>query len=344
MKSIVFFNNKGGVGKTTLTGNVAAHIAKKSGKRVCIIDCDPQCNITQLLLGDEKTIELYWGESSPKQKKASTVLDVVQPIMDGDAGINAQVSPQLSTQNRFGVDILPGHPRLSAVEDVFSRAWTDLTASKVGGFRITFWLRAYLKSIENQYDYVFIDVSPSLGSINRSVLISADYFLTPLGSDIFSLLGIRNIAQWTQSWLSEYETAYSNAKLKSADQIKRYSLPEQPGISKGYIGYTVQQYITKSKQGERRATVAFEKIINKVPAEIAQYLGSYLPTHLIGQVIHLGDVPNLYSIIPLAQNVRAPIFALESKDKLVGAQFQQSEKYAKLIAEVAEKIVENTGA
>jgi cellulose biosynthesis protein BcsQ len=341
MKSIVFFNNKGGVGKTTLTGNVAAYIAQKRGKRVCIVDCDPQCNVTQLVLGDEKTIELYWGGQTPKNKKYSTVLDVVQPIMDGDASISTNAILQLSSENRFGVDLLPGHPRLSAVEDVLSRAWTDLTASKIGGFRITFWLKAFLKSIETRYDYVFIDVSPSLGSINRSVLISVDHFLTPLGSDIFSLLGIRNIAQWTTTWLSEYKTAYENTQTKYPEQILRYEIPEIPSMSDGYIGYTMQQYITKSKQGKRRATVAFENIIERVPQEVSQNLNKYLPESLRQKPIHLGDVPNLYSIIPLAQNVRAPIFALQSKDKLVGAQFQQAIKYADLIADVANKIVEN---
>ena len=94
------------------------------------------------------------------------------------------------SENRFAVDLLPGHPQLSAVEDVLSRAWTDLTAAKIGGFRITFWLKSLLRKLEPRYDYIFIDVGPSLGSINRSVLISADHFVTPLGSDIFSLLGI----------------------------------------------------------------------------------------------------------------------------------------------------------
>ena len=96
MKSIVLFNNKGGVGKTTLTGNVAAFIARKLDKRVCIIDCDPQCNVTQLLLGDEKTIDLYWRNIGSRQRKSSTLLEVVQPIMDGDADINAEINPQIS--------------------------------------------------------------------------------------------------------------------------------------------------------------------------------------------------------------------------------------------------------
>lgn len=343
MKSIVLFNNKGGVGKTTLTGNVAAYVAQKLNKRVCVIDCDPQCNVTQLILGDQRTIELYWNKSATRSKSTSSLLNVMQPILDGGAEIDADVVPFLSSENRFGVDLLPGHPQLSNVEDLLSRAWTDLTASRIGGFRITFWLNSLLRHLAPRYDYIFVDVGPSLGSINRSVLISADYIVTPLGSDIFSLLGIRNIAQWTSEWLAQYELAYGNSFNANAQQLSKYDIPREPGILHGFLGYTLQQYITKSKQGKRRATVAFEKIIGSVPREVEQYLTKLYAPNVNASSVHLGDVPNLFSIIPLAQSVSAPIFGLKSSDRLVGAQFQQALKYSELVASVSKKIVENIG-
>src|SRR5262249_40645018 len=161
-------------------------------KRVAVIDCDPQCNISQLILGDEKTIELYWVQVKRSTRGQKTLIDVVQPILDGDASINGGVDPQTTSDNRFGVSLLPGHPRFSTIEDPLSRAWGDLTAARIGGFRVTHWLTTYLKAIESKFDYAFIDVGPSLGSLNRSVLCAVDYFVTPLGSDVFSLLGIRN--------------------------------------------------------------------------------------------------------------------------------------------------------
>jgi cellulose biosynthesis protein BcsQ len=343
MKSIVLFNNKGGVGKTTLTANVASHIAQKLNKRVCVIDGDPQCNVTQLILGDEKTVDLYWPTRRTSSKRAATLLDVVQPIMDGDANIAADIVPQKSSENRFGVDLIPGHPRLSAVEDTLSRAWTDLTAKKIGGFRITLWLRSLLKEFQSRYDYVFIDVGPSLGSINRSILVSSGSFVTPLGSDVFSLLGIRNIAQWMTGWSDEYARSYKAAMRDDREQVAKYGVPSTLDIVSGFSGYTLQQYITKSKQGKRRATVAFEKIIEKVPQEIETNLSKFIPKNLNFADLHLGDVPNLYSIIPLAQNVNSPIFALKGGDKLVGAQYQQSQSYSQLIADVSTKLVQNLG-
>lgn len=250
MKTIVLFNNKGGVGKTTLTGNVSAYIAKRLGKRVCVIDCDPQCNVTQLFLGDERTIDLYWNSSESGDRKGpNTLLDIVDPLMQGDASINKDILPVSSAETRFGVDFVPGHPKFSAIEDTLSRAWGDLTAQKIGGFRITHWLTAYLSAIEDHYDYAFVDVGPSLGSINRSVLCAADYFLTPLGADVFSLLGIRNIASWNESWIGAYNFAYKSTENKENASLSRFSIPNQISIEKGFIGYTLQQYITKSKKG-----------------------------------------------------------------------------------------------
>lgn len=94
MKVISFFNNKGGVGKTTLTANISSFFASEMGKRVLIIDCDPQCNITQYILGDGKTIDLYWPEDKPaKTSKSKTIMEVIQPIVDGDASVNKSIRP-----------------------------------------------------------------------------------------------------------------------------------------------------------------------------------------------------------------------------------------------------------
>lgn len=345
MKTIVLFNNKGGVGKTTLTGNVAAYIAKRMNKKVCVIDCDPQCNVTQLFLGDDKTIDLYWNNKPfDADFEIKTLIDIVRPLMEGDASIDANVVPVPSETNRFGVDFVPGHPQFSKIEDNLSRAWGDLTAQKIGGFRITHWLSEYLSQISNRYDYAFVDVGPSLGSINRSVLCGADFFLTPLGADVFSLLGIRNIAQWNKSWIDEYNFAYKSTANKDKESLERYKIPNKVKVENGFIGYTLQQYITKSKKGIRRATVAFEKILNNVPKEVDIHMSPYFAPKVGMKNANLGDVPNLYSIIPLAQSVNAPILDLQGKDGLVGAQYQQAVRYSELIASVSTRIVENSGA
>jgi cellulose biosynthesis protein BcsQ len=344
LKKLVLFNNKGGVGKTTLTANLCAYLALKRNLRVLVVDCDPQCNITQLFLGDDRTIDLYWSEVGGTKTKSETILDAVRPIMDGGADVDLQVSVIPKKDNRFGADLLPGHPRFSAIEDQLSRAWGDLTAAKIGGFRITHWLRFLLNSLEKNYDVILIDVGPSLGSINRSVLTATDGFVTPLGSDVFSLLGIRNIAQWMQTWFDEYKLAVKNAGVSDQSSLDKYSIPTSLEIERGYVGYTLQQYITKSKTGVRRATVAFENIIQNVPKEIELYLSKFRKADVSAASAHLGDIPNLFSLIPLAQSVNAPIFSLRGADGLVGSQFGQAKGYESMIAVLGDRLLHNIKA
>lgn len=337
MKSVSFFNNKGGVGKTTLTGNIAAYFALEKKKRVLIIDCDPQCNITQFVLGDTKTIDLYWPDTADKgTTRSKTVLDLVGPILSGDAEINSKVRPLRSSMNRFGVDILPGHPRFSAFEDELSSAWAELPTGKAGGFRKTNWLHSYLASVRDQYDLVFLDVSPSLGALNRSVLLSSDYFITPLGADAFSVLGIRNISRWMQGWIEYYEVGIDQSNRLNPNGLDDYEITRDLSIRNGFLGYTLQQYIAKAKGGVKRPTKAYERIISDIPKEITEYLAKYKAKSAIQP--HLGDVPNLYSLIPLAQSVNAPIVALESSDGLVGNQYSQARTYKDIIGNLAEEI------
>lgn len=336
MKIVSFFNNKGGVGKTTLTGNIASYFSSELKKRVLIVDCDPQCNITQYILGDEKTIDLYWPKDAQKGAiRTKTIMDVVQPIVDGDASINTHVKPLLARTNRFGVDLIPGDPRFSLFEDQLSQAWNEIPSGKAGGFRVSNWLKSYLDSVSNKYDIAFIDVSPSLGAINRSVLLSCDNFITPLGADAFSLLGVRNISRWISTWLEYYEVGLQQAERFNAGMLIKYGISKEIPIRKGYIGYTLQQYIAKSKEGVRRPTRAYERILNDVPIEVGQHLSGFAPNKAD---LRLGDVPNLYSLIPLAQTVNSPIIALKSKDGLIGSQFSQAENYKSIIGSLASSI------
>lgn len=338
MKVISFFNNKGGVGKTTLTGNIAAYFSAEMRKRVLIVDCDPQCNITQYILGDDKTIDLYWPSKKDKDDpNIKTIMDVVQPIVDGDASINRNVKPISQKTNRFGVDLLPGNPRFSLFEDQLSQAWADIPSGKVGGFRISNWLRSYLGSQQGNYDVVFVDVSPSLGALNRSVLLSCDNFITPLGADAFSLLGVRNISRWISGWIDYYQIALEQAERLNPGALAKFEVPKAIPVQEGYVGYTLQQYIAKSKEGVRRPTRAYERILNDVPQEVSAYLSQFATDR---NGLHLGDVPNLYSLIPLAQTVNSPIVGLRAKDGLVGSQFSQAETYRGIIGSLAQAIAQ----
>jgi cellulose biosynthesis protein BcsQ len=341
MLSIAMFNNKGGVGKTTLTCNIAAYFATNSKKRVLVVDCDPQCNSTQLIMGEEFATNFYWKEKY--RSRVTTIRDILQPIEDGDSHISNIISPILGSKNRFNVDLIPGHPGFSIIEDRLGAAWHDLLGGDIGGIRKTNWNTSLCRQILDKYDLTFFDLGPSLGSINRSVLIGCDRFLTPMGTDIFSILGVKNIASWIDHWLELYRNSITLSEQRNPGRLSDYPVSMIPMISTGYIGYTMQQYITKSKKGVRRPTKAYETIITDVPEVVEESLGKFFADKISINDAKLGDVPHLYSLIPLAQSVAAPILDLRTGDGLVGSQYLQREEYGKIIAAVCEKIARNLG-
>lgn len=337
VKSICFFNNKGGVGKTTLACNIAAYLAGL-GNAVLVVDADPQCNATQLILPEEDCLTLYAGAG-----EGQTVLDALQPIYEGGAAVNVDIVPVQSEANRFGVDLLPGHPRMSLIEDTLSQAWTDVAAARIGGFRVTNWCTQLNRALADDYDIIVYDVGPSLGALNRTVLIGTDYFVTPMGCDIFSILGIKNIADWLGEWQDLYQNGLERCEEKNPGRLEDFGIStDGEGICL-YAGYTVQQYITKSKRGKRRATGAFEAILNQIPGAVRQHLGDYLPDDLAVEDLKLGDIPYMYSLVPLAQSANAPIHGLEFKDGLVGSAYQAVADYRQLIKTVSANLLRNVG-
>jgi cellulose biosynthesis protein BcsQ len=339
MYKIAMFNNKGGVGKTTLTCNLASHFAKKHGQRVLVVDCDPQCNATQLIMGIDFAADLYWNDESTYPN--STISDVLQPIEDGDAKINEIIKPIPYNQNRFGVSLIAGHPRLSIIEDKLSESWQQLLSGDLGGIRKSNWNSGLSEQIKDDFDYVFYDLGPSLGSINRSVLVGCDYFLTPMGSDIFSILGVRNIATWLASWISFYENGLLLCERQTPNRLSQFNVPIDLPIKTGYLGYTIQQYITKTRDGIRRATKAYEEIIQIVPYEVFNTLNPFSSSSLSMEDFKLGDVPHLYSLIPLGQSSASPILDLTNADGLVGPQFKQLEQFQILLDNISNRIIEN---
>jgi cellulose biosynthesis protein BcsQ len=342
MISVAMFNNKGGVGKTTLTCNIASYFATRKSKRVLVIDCDPQCNSTQLVMGQEFATQLYWEEKN--RDKITTIRDILQPIEDGDADIDKNVHPVISSKNRFNVDLIPGHPYFSIIEDRLGSAWHDLQGGDLGGIRKTNWNTELCKHLAPHYDLIFFDLGPSLGSINRSVLIGCSKFITPMGADIFSILGIKNIAVWLNEWITRYAQGTNLWESKNKTTSRRgrqYEVQSELPITRGYCGYTMQLYITKSYAGVRRPTRAYENIINDVPSIIEESRGEYFSPMVTASEAKLGDVPHLFSLIPLAQSVNAPLIDLKTSDGLVGSQFKQRDEYGNIIGNIANNIMKN---
>lgn len=337
--SICFFNNKGGVGKTTLACNVASYLAKDENLAVLVVDADPQCNATQLILPDELTQQLY--NSDKPRPSIDTLSEILAPLMAGDASLSPAFKPATPGTNRFGVSVIPGHPQIALLEDLLSQNWTQFLGGNLGGARVSNWNTQLLRHISKPFDVIIYDVGPSLGALNRSILIGVDYFIAPMGCDIFSLIGIENIASWLGAWKKDYDQAYQRCAENFGDALEKYDIRRTSTDMSRFVGYTVQQYITKTIRDQKRATGAYEAILEKIPSQILLSLGSVFAHPLQTSDVRLGDVPHMYSLVPLAQTAHAPIHGLTNKDGLSGGQYSQQRVYDAFIGALSKSLLGN---
>ena len=337
MKSLVFFNNKGGVGKTTLACNLVGYLNTHKNIRVLLIDADPQCNATQAMLSDETCEQIYFDESSEIQ----TLYDYLSPLEQGEPTIKVDIKPVLGSQNRYQTDIIPGHPRMSIVEDRLSDAWSKLQGRDIAGFRVTNWCTQLLKSLEGKYDLVVFDVGPSLGALNRTVILSCDYIVTPFGCDIFSLLGIKNISTWITTWNRQYKRAISDAMDDTPHIFSAYPVINDTSDKFRFAGYSVQQYVTRTFKTGPRPVKSYDKIMTRIPSTVTEAMGFIQPATLEQKDMELGHIPYVYSLVPMAQSAKAPIYALNNSDGLVGSQYSQVNSFAAIMSKIADRLLHN---
>lgn len=322
MKAIAFFTNKGGVGKTTLTCNLGAYLSIFHNKKILIIDADPQANSTQYLFKDEDIDQIYEKRITP------TIYDIAKPLAHGK-GFATDI--KFIRSNEFKIDVVAGDPKLALIEDSLASDWST---GGVRGMRTTFMFRQLLSHC-SEYDYVFFDLGPSLGSINRAVLISCDYYVLPMSMDIFSLRATENISSWMSDWTKKLQKSLDFIDDKSDIEINDLEFRLK------FIGYTNQQYTSKrDSKGEKRAVKAYDKIMSTISGKIKENI---IEKDNNTSGLKLGDIPNLHSLVPMSQISRKPIFQLNSPDGIVGAHFVKVSESKEIFRKIANNLLQALG-
>lgn len=329
---LTFFNNKGGVGKTSLIYHLAWMFASLR-KRVVIIDLDPQANLTAAFF-DEDTIEEIWGSPS----HGSTIYQCVKPLT-GVGDIAEPVLQNIATD----LYLLPGDVNLSGYEDALSNEWPNSMGDNnlYRPMRIlsSFWQVMQMASSKVQADVILVDIGPNLGAINRSVLIATDYVVIPLGADLYSLQGLKNLGPTLRSWKNLWGKRLEN--WKAGLEVSNYPNFQLPKGQMQPIGYLCQQHSVRLD----RPVKAYDKWVNRIPNVYREAVLNSSAKSNIKQANDpycLATIKHYRSLMPMAQEHRKPLFNLTSADGAIGSHanaVQDGKKDFKLLAEkIASKI------
>lgn len=303
MKTVVFFNNKGGVGKTTLVYHLAWMFQELQVDTVAV-DLDPQANLTTAFLSDDVLEKLWLNGNRPQ-----TILGVIQPLLERLGDLE---NPILEIVGNH-LALLPGHLGLSQFEDRLADSWIrclqDNRAEAHDAFRVmtAFYRAAERAARMRGAELVLLDVGPSLGALNRAALVAADYVVMPLGADLYSLQGLRNLGPALEDW------------RRGWDKRMQGNVPPGLPLPSGAMqpaGYVILQHAVRAD----RPVKAYQRWFERIPAVYHhEILGAPGDAPLPHPDPHqLATLKHYRSLMPLAQDARKPMFLLKPADGAIG--------------------------
>lgn len=338
---IGLFNHKGGVSKTTTAFNLGWMLADK-GKRVLLVDCDPQCNLTGMVLGfkggDEFDV-IYTKDGIRNIKDGLAPAFESRPV----PLVPVECEEIVGQPNLF---LLPGHIGLAEYEVTLGIA-QELSGSLVTLQNLPGALHHLFKITAQKYniDMILIDMSPSLGPINQNLLMTSDYFIVPMAPDYFSVMATESLATTLPKWKAWSDTAKTLPALLSAS----YPYPDK---SPKFIGTIIQRYRLRSS----KPSAAFQKWIDDINKGVRETLVPALgecemlleaDRYALGSIT-VGDaiiqMSDFNGLIAQSQKHQAPIFDLtDAQLELTGVVLKTTKKsmenFRELYSDGADRII-----
>lgn len=305
--TIALFNHKGGVSKTTTVFNLGWMLAEQ-GKTVVMVDADPQCNLTGMVLGYRGLDDF---ESFYDNFGRNTLKSGLEPAFEAQP---RSIEPVELTRldNCPNLHLLAGDLRLAEYETTLGIA-QELSAAiqalqNLPG-SLNFLIQATADSV--QADYVLLDMSPGLGPVNQNLVSIADYVIVPTAPDFFSVMAIDSLSRVLPRWNAWAHQASQLEILRNA----AYSFPE-PRTK--VLGTIVQKF--RPRAG--RPASSFQRWIDELGDAVQNRLKPALERadmllpqevyarHSVGPDLLLAEIADFNSLISMSQEHQTPVFAL----------------------------------
>ena len=334
-KRIVLFNHKGGVSKTTTAYNLGWKLANNS--RVLLVDGDPQCNLSSLILGDD--FDSYYLN---EQTRHQNLRDGVEVAFKGRPTPITAIDC-FSPPRQPNLFLVPGHQNLSEFEGALTFAQNANNAIATlenlpGAFS------AFLNEVENKYgiDYTIIDLNPGLSAINQNLLLSADYLIIPTNPDPFSLMALdtlRTIFPRWATWLRQSGPLFADSSYPFGGNppVLLGTIIQRFNVRKGKAALPYRDNIAEIK----------EKVVSELLPSLRQSGMSKTDEEYGQQLIQnglcLAEISDFQGVLPKALNAGVPVYELtdveigETGPVLLGMQ-QSRTRFGQIFDQLASEV------
>lgn len=334
------FNHKGGVSKTTTTFNLAWKLAQH-GKRVILVDGDPQCNLTGVVLGlnpewpDDELSDVAESDDDQEDKSYASAQEKAADFFaeNFDRTVFGALQPAFNSEPRLiepvdcvpvdGIDglyLLPGHLRFGEYEVPLG------IAQELGGSIATmrnlpgaiYYLLSQTAEALNA-DYILVDMSPSLGALNQNLVSISDLLIVPTSPDFFSIMALQSLSQVLPRWARWAQAASQNEILSKASYpypplrlkfggliIQRYRLYRSPTEDDPY-GTPTSPFRDWIRRVEDAAASQFVPALQAagLTLEDSAYAEADIPPSRV-----LAQIQEFNSLLPKSQEHHVPVYAL----------------------------------
>lgn len=330
VQKIALFNHKGGVSKTTTTFNLGWMLATK-GKKVILVDADPQCDLTGMVLGFSTKQEL-----EGLYEKKQNIKSGLAPVFESRPKLIEAVDC-LPVEGCEGLFLLPGHLGLAEYEVTLGIA-QELSGSIQTLQNLPGSISYLLQKTADKFeaDYILIDMSPSLSSINQNLLMTSDFFILPTSPDFFSVMAIDSLAKILPKWYAWAQKASEMRILKDAD----YPFPK---VTPRLLGTVVQNYPIIRKEPAAKEAVS-TRLVPSLRTNNMLLSDEIYAAQGIESDFCLAKVSDFNSLIAKSQEHQTPVFALTPEqigrpgivlEKTLGAQ----EEFKKVFSTLADRVI-----
>lgn len=263
MDIISFINYKGGVGKTTLTANVAAELAYR-GKRVLVVDLDPQTNLTLSFIDLDRWQQL--------DKEGKTIKHWYDAFLDADLDesltdlivVPDKVNNILTQMNSQGyVHLISSHLELINLDMELATRYGGNSERTIRSsfLRLFSRLKKGLEKVQNNYDLVLIDCPPNFNIVTQNAIIASNMYLVPAKADFLSTLGIDQLVRHIDALTVKYNTYVNQDDSSRWEEIN----PQLAGVVftmiNIYKGNPIQAQNTYIHQVSRAGYTVFDNFI-----------------------------------------------------------------------------------